>query len=137
MGYVIVFVLLFVIAVVWKIKKDQGGSATSARLRGFGIVVDGDLVKSGNRIVGPLAGARAEVTDGTSRHTLTRVVTVAGAMTKKTKASVIVSCTNGGFHENKIEGAAVIRRAQSWAIRFNTMAAAQPTVSSGPASAGG
>jgi hypothetical protein len=117
-------IALVVIVLAIKAKVAGGGSASNARLRGYGIVVDGNQIKSGGRIVGQLAGARAELTDGTSRHTLTRVVTVAGALTKKTSAAVIITCANGHFQQSKVTGAAEVRRAQQWVIRFNTMAAA-------------
>ena len=49
----------------------------------LGVIVDGGLVyRRGfggkGTVLRPLAGAEAGVTDGTSRHTLTRVLTVAG-----------------------------------------------------------
>lgn len=128
-------VLIVPFAVI-KIRKDLGHVSAAAselrgkagRLRGFGVVVDGGSIRSGRAVLGPLAGARAEVTDGTSRHTLTRVVTVAGALTKKTSAEVIISTANGGYHQRSVNGAGDVRRAQAWVIRFNAMAAtaAQP-----------
>lgn len=121
--YVILFIALLVVVVSAKVHAARGGAAASARLRGYGIVVDGDEVKSHGKVLGPLAGARAEITDGTSRHTITRVVTVVGALTKKTKAFVIVSTANGGFNQYAVDGAAAVRAAQAWVVRFNTLAA--------------
>lgn len=125
MGWLILFVVIAVVGGFIKWKISQGGKAENARLRGYGIVVDGDTVKSGGRVLGPLAGATALVTDGTSRHTLTRVVTVVGAATKKTKAAVLVTTANGGINQQNIEGAGELRRAQAWVVRFNAMAAAE------------
>jgi len=121
----VIIIALIVLGSAVKVTMSRGGKAVDARLRGYGIVIDGNLVKSHSTVLGPLAGARAEVTDGTSRHTLPRVVTVVGAATKRTKAAVIVTTANGGFHQQNIEGAAELRRAQTWAIRFNTMATAE------------
>jgi hypothetical protein len=123
--YFIIFIVAVVVIVTFKVISGRGGNAANARLRGYGVVIDGSIVKSRGTVLGPLAGARAEVTDGTSRHTLTRVVTVVGAATKRTKAAVIVTTADGGFHQEDIQGASELRRAQAWVIRFNTMAAAE------------
>ncbi|MCW2904131.1 MAG: hypothetical protein JWO67_6396 [Streptosporangiaceae bacterium] len=123
-----IIVIVAVLAAIGKAVASRGGKAENARIRGYGIVVDGDRVKSGGQVLGPLAGSEAVVTDGTSRHTLTRVVTVAGALTKKTKASMIIAVPGGEIKESKLDGASQIRAAQSWAVRFNAMAreAARP-----------
>ncbi len=126
MIYLFLFIAVVVIGTVIKVKADSGGTASNARIRGYKVVVDGDQVKSGGRVIGPLAGARAEITDPTSRHTITRIVTVAGAMTKKTKAVVVVTCANGAYRQSVVDGAASVRRAQAWVIRFNAIAAARP-----------
>jgi hypothetical protein len=125
MGWTILIIAIVVIGGFIKWKISQGGKAENARLRGYGIVVDGDLIKRGGITLGPVLGAEAVLTDGTSRHTLTRVVTVVGAATKKTKAAVIVTLPNGRVHQQNIEGAGEIRRAQAWVVRFNAMAATQ------------
>jgi hypothetical protein len=125
MVFWVVFIVVLVAGVTFKILSARGGSAANARLRGYGVVIDGSAVKSHGRVLGALAGARAEVTGGTSRHTLTRVVTVVGAATKRTKAAVIITTANGGFYQENIQGASELRRAQAWVIRFNTMAAAE------------
>jgi hypothetical protein len=125
MVFWVVFITVVVLGVAVRVTLSRGGKAVNARLRGYGVVIDGNLVKSHGTTLGPLAGARAEVTDGTSRHTLTRVVTVVGAATKKTKAAVIITTANGGFRQENIQGAAELRRAQAWVIRFNGMVAAE------------
>lgn len=126
MIYLFLFIAVVVICTVIKLKADSGGAASNARIRGYKVVVDGDQVKSGGQVIGPLAGARAEITDPTSRHTMTRIVTVAGAMTKKTKAVVVVTCASGAYRQSVVDGAAAVRRAQAWVIRFNAIAAAPP-----------
>jgi hypothetical protein len=73
----------------------------------LGVVVDGGMVYRrgfGGKgpVLGPLAGAEAGVTEGTSRHTLTRVLTVAGAFTKKVDAVAYVVAGNGAVHQIKL-----------------------------------
>ncbi len=72
-------------------------------------------------ILGSLAGAVAEVTDGTSRHTLTRVVTVVGALSKKTAASAFVVTKDGELRQRKLQSAGELRHAQAEAIKFNAL----------------
>jgi hypothetical protein len=64
------------------------------------------------------------VTEGTSRHTLTRVLTIAGALTKKYDATAYVAAGNGVVHQVKLASAGQIRRAQADAVRFNALARA-------------
>jgi hypothetical protein len=121
----VVLITVVVLGTALKIALSRGGKAANPRLRGYGVVIDGNVVKSHGTTLGPLAGARAEVTDGTSRHTLTRVVTVVGAATKRTRAAVIITTADGGFHQQNIQGASELRRAQAWVIRFNTLSATE------------
>lgn len=70
----------------------------------------------------PVAGAKAELFDGTSsRHTLTRMVTVAGALTKKKtgKGTLTVVCTDGAVLRGSIPAGATMSRAASWVAAFN------------------
>lgn len=115
--------LIVINGVAIKTWMSSGGDASNARLRGYGVVVDGDTVKRAGYVLGKLATAHAELTQGTSRHTLTRTVTVVGAATKKVRASVIVTTIEGGYHEEKIESAGELRRAQAWVAKFNAMSA--------------
>lgn len=124
-GWIVIAVVVLVI--VAKAVASTGGKAGNARLRGYGVLVDGEEVKSGGKVLGPLAGAHAEVTGISSRHTLTRVVTVAGALTKKTNASVIVAFPSGTVHQQHVNGAAEVRRAETWCVKFNALAAAAGT----------
>ena len=63
-------------------------------------------------------------TDPTARHTLTRVVTVAGAMTKKTNAAMLITVPGQApLKETKLQGAGQVHTAQSWAVRFNVISA--------------
>jgi len=96
----------------------------------LGVVIEGSMVYRARAlggkgtILGPLAGAEAGVTDGTSRHTLTRVLTVAGAFTKKHDAMAYVVAGNGAMHQVKLANAGQIRRAQADAVKFNALARA-------------
>jgi len=93
----------------------------------LGVIVDGGQIyrmgalRARGALLGPLAGAEAGVTDGTSRHTLTRVVTVVGVFTKKHNALAYVIAGNGTVHEVKLANAGQIRRAQAEAVRFNAL----------------
>jgi hypothetical protein len=72
-------------------------------------------------ILGPLAGATAEVTDGTSRHILPHVLKVVGALSKKTSAAAFVVTADGGLARHKLDGAIPVRQAQAQTIRFNAL----------------
>ena len=120
-----IFIIVFVIGVAAIIAYQRGGKATNARLRGYGVVVDGSVVKSHGRVLGDLAGSRAAIGDMTSRHTLTRVVTVAGAFTKKTDAYLTIAFANGNTHQQHIKGSTQVRQASAWVARYNAMAGAE------------
>jgi len=113
---------------------DQWDKARSkVRYRALGVgVADGVVYKltTGLKpmVIGPLAGASAEVTDGTSRHTLMRAVTVVGAFSKKTNAVALVILANGQVVQHKVHGAAGLRAAQAEAVMFNAKAAQAGTV---------
>ena len=93
----------------------------------LGVVVANDTIYRlsglGKRtgILGPLAGAAAEVTDGTSRHALPRVVTVVGALSKKTSAAAFVVTADGELARHKLDGAIPVRQAQAQTVRFNAL----------------
>ena len=74
------------------------------------------------RILGPLAGATAEVTDGTSRRTLSRVIAVVGsALSKKTSAAAFVVTADGELARHKLDGVIPVRQAQAQSIKFNAL----------------
>ena len=74
-------------------------------------------------ILGPLAGATAEVTDGTSRHTLSRLIAVVGsALSKKTSAAAFVVTADGELARHKLDGVIPVRQAQAQSIKFNALA---------------
>jgi hypothetical protein len=92
--------------------------------------------------LGPLAGARAEITDPTKAQ-MVRAGLAAGitsgvalgavlgpfalapgavGLLRKSKAVAFVICANGKLHEKKLDGTAAIRAAQRDAVKFNTLA---------------
>jgi hypothetical protein len=124
--FVIVLVILVAIGMAALKISQQASETKGARLAEFGFSVREDKVYFHNVLIGPLAGSEASVTDGTSRHTLTRVVLVAPALTKRTRASLMVAFQNGEVRQVDLKGAASLRQAQSFAVRYNAMATALP-----------
>ena len=120
-----VFVIVLVLGVIAVIAYQRGGKAGEARLRGYGVAVDGSVVKSHGRVLGDLAGSRAGIGDMTSRYTATRVITVVGAFTKKTDAYLTIAFANGNVHQVHVKGAAQFRQASGWVARYNAMAVAE------------
>ena len=120
-----IFTIVFIAGVAAIIAYQLGGLGTHVRLRGYGIVVDGSAVKTHGRVLGDLAGSRAEIGDMTSRHALTRVVTAAGALAKKTGAYLTIAFANGNTHQQHIKGATHVRQASAWVTRYNAMASAE------------
>lgn len=87
----------------------------------------------GETRLGSLAGAHAELTDGTRPHrvaagaALATVSLGAGALvalTRKHKASAFVVFAEGTVHERKLTGKSMISGAQSEVVRFNALAGA-------------
>jgi hypothetical protein len=93
----------------------------------LGVVVANDTIYRlsglGRRtgVLGPLAGATAEVTDGTSRRSLPRVLTVVRALSKKTGAAAFVVTADGEMARHKLDGTIPVRQAQAQTIRFNAL----------------
>ena len=93
----------------------------------LGVVVANDTIYRlsglGRRtaMLGPLAGATAEVTDGTSRRALPTVLTVVGALSRKTSAAAFVVTANGELARHKLDGAIPVGQAQAQTIRFNAL----------------
>jgi hypothetical protein len=125
--FIVVVVAGAIAIAIWR----NGGKAGNARLRGYGVVVDGGQVKSHGRVLGAFAGSHAEVTDPTSRHTLVRVATVAGAFTKKTDAYLTIAFISGTVHQMRLHGAAEIRQASAWVARYNALAGAETIPAAG------
>jgi hypothetical protein len=120
--------------------------AARTDLRGLGVRVEGGRVSSlpgllKSRDLGPLQGARAEVTAGTRHHRVGAAVATAplslGAglllgLTKKSKATAFVVFPDGAVHERKLDGGSAIQSAQRDAVKFNAMAGAAGAVTNSP-----
>jgi hypothetical protein len=100
----------------------------------------------GQPVIGPLAGARAEITDPTKAQmiragvlsgvTLGAIIgplALAPGVLRKSKAVAFVICSNGKLHEKKLDGTAAIRAAQRDAVRFNTLAGGAEALTPEPA----
>jgi hypothetical protein len=83
--------------------------------------------------LGPLAGARAEMTDPSSIHRVAAGATAAAltvpaagllALTRKQVAVVMVVFPDGTVHQRKLNGGSAVRRAQAEVIQFNALAQA-------------
>lgn len=87
--------------------------------------------------LGSLAGAYAEISDSTRHRRVAGAVTTTvltasvagplgmlGLLSKKSKAFVFVSFSNGRVHEKKLDGNMQIRAAQREVAQFNALAAA-------------
>jgi hypothetical protein len=72
-------------------------------------------------MLGPLTGATAGVTGGTSRRTLPRALTAVGALSKKPSAAAFVVTAGGELARHKLDGAIPVRRAQAQTIQFNAL----------------
>jgi hypothetical protein len=103
----------------------------------LGVRVRGDEVErmtfSGTEVLGPLAGAQAQLTDGSQAWSPGRAAFLPLSLTglaTKTKAAAFVIFPDGSYHKQPLDGNKAVRDAQSEALRFNLVAsppgAAQP-----------
>lgn len=119
------------------VERKASKATSSARWRSFtakttfvylGVVVaDGMIYRLSGPgrqagILGPLAGATAEVTDGTSRRAISRVIAVVGgALSTKTSVAAFVVTADGELARHKLDGVIPVRQAQAQSIRFNAL----------------
>lgn len=93
----------------------------------LGVVVADDTIYRlsalGRRtgVLGPLAGATAEVADGTGRRDLPRVLHVVGALSKRTGAAAFVVTADGELARHRLDGAVPVRQARAQIIEFNAL----------------
>ncbi|HEX6450959.1 MAG TPA: hypothetical protein VF060_16025 [Trebonia sp.] len=104
------------------------------KLPGLGVRIGGGSVHVNEwrgRRLGDLAGAHAELTDGTRPHRVGAALVTAplslGAglligLTRKSKASAFVVFADGTVHERKLDGKSAISAAQRDAVKFNALA---------------
>jgi Short C-terminal domain len=114
-------------------------SAAVAKFRALGVQVltgDGTVYTIGNndpyekktndsRLLGPLAGARAEVTGGTSAFSWGKaaVMPLATApLARKETADAMVVFADGTVHTNGLDGSNLVREARKQAVQFNALA---------------
>lgn len=111
------------------------------KLPGLGVRIVGGSVYVNEwreRRLGVLAGAHAELTDGTRPHRVGAALVTAplslGAglligLTRKSKASAFVVFADGTAHERKLDGKSAISAAQRDAVKFNALAGAASATS--------
>ena len=93
----------------------------------LGIQVRGENVEVHDvaRVLGPLAGAQAQLTDGSQAWSPGRAMFLpaglAGLATK-TRATAFVVFADGTYRETPLNGNAAVRQAQAEAVKFNLMA---------------
>jgi Short C-terminal domain len=78
-----------------------------------------------SRLLGPLAGAQAVVTDGSQSWSPGRAMFMPIGLTglaTKTKADAVIVFADGTTHTTALDGNAVVREAQKQAVQFNALA---------------
>jgi hypothetical protein len=111
-----------------------GGDATVFRALGVQVLAAagsvytiGYNVAGTPRLLGPLAGTQAVVTDGSQAWSPGRAmflpIGLAGLATK-TKADAVIVFADGTFHSTALDGNNVVREAQKQAVQFNALAGA-------------
>ncbi len=131
-------------------EKEAWSVRVANTFTGLGVRVrDGDVYPYptlGQQALGPVAGARAEITDPTKAQMVRAGVAsgmalgavlgplaLAPGLFRKSKAVAFVVCANGRLHEKKLDGNAMIRAAQRDLARFNALAgSAAPPGSTAP-----
>lgn len=116
------------------LREEYGGpqGIPDAVFPALGVQVRGDIVEryvpgSGYRprVLGPLAGAQAQLTDGHQAWSPGRAVFLpigmAGLATK-TRATAFVIFPDGSYHEEALNGNKAVGTAQSEALKFNLLA---------------
>jgi hypothetical protein len=119
----------------------QAGTPTEAFLGLLLKVKGGEVWTAGSPLIrgeyiGPLAGAWAEVTDGTRVHRVagavvgTALVGPPGALvglSTKAQATAFIHFRSGAIHQIELRSSSQVRRAQADVVQFNHLAAnAQP-----------
>jgi hypothetical protein len=91
-----------------------------------------------SRLLGPLAGAQAMVTDGAQAWSPGRAMFLPIALTglaTKTMADAAVVFPDGTVHLTALDGNATVREAQRQVVQFNALASAADTAPAAPESA--
>jgi hypothetical protein len=118
-------------------RMPAGSRPPDATFPTLGVQVRGDKVERYGTfdvvLLGPLAGAQAQLTDGSQAWSPGRAMFLPIGLTglaTKTKAAAFVIFPDGSYHERPLDGNKAVRDAQSEALKFNLLAsppgAAQP-----------
>jgi hypothetical protein len=124
----------------------RAGAATTFRALGMQILAGDDKVytignhdpwtkTNGSRLLGPLARAKAQVTDSTSAFSWGKamVMPIATApLARKETADAMVTFTDGTVHTFSLDGSSALRDARKQCIQFNALASAAAPASAGP-----
>ena len=104
--------------------ESAGAPGPKTHFRYLGVLVqDGQVYWTAlgmKTVLGPLAGSGCVVTGESSRHTLTRIVTVAGAFTKKSQATAITTA-GGQTHCRTVKTTGQVRAMERECARFNAL----------------
>jgi hypothetical protein len=89
-----------------------------------------------SRLLGPLAGAQATVTDATTAFSMGKAVLMpvaTAALARKETADALISFPDGTVHTAGLDGSRAVREARKQCIEFNNLAATQaPPTMAGP-----
>lgn len=116
-------------------KQQLTNAVKGTKFSQLGLVVRDDQVyNTGGRLLGPLSGAQAELTDTEKRHRAGAATAVAATVTlgagallafsTKKFAYAIVTFPDGSYTETKVKGKSDIHDAQREVIKFNALARA-------------
>jgi hypothetical protein len=106
-------------------------AARTERFPSLGVTVLDGEVYEGRRLAGPLAGARAELTDTVKKHRVGQAAVVGAlsfgagvalGLTSKKSAFAYVTFADGNYVERKITGKNDIQKAQREIAKFNALA---------------
>ena len=114
------------------------GTVTTFRAFGVQVLAGGDQVytigthdpatkTNDSRLLGPLAGAEAKVTDGTSSFSWGKAMVMpiaTAALARKETADAMVIFTDGTVHTTALDGSTAVRDARKQAVQFNALAGA-------------
>lgn len=112
----------------WQVGTQEAAVAY-ARLQGYGVSIVGWEIHRGGKSLGPLAGARAEVSSGDSRITHGLV----SMRSRQVSATISVVAGDGTVHQQRLHSAGQVRRALDWVVRFNALAEHAQTAEAAPA----
>jgi hypothetical protein len=86
---------------------------------------------NGSRLLGPLAGAEAKVTDGTSAFSLGKAMIMPLAtapLARKETADAMIVFADGAVHSVALDGSSAVRQARKECVQFNAQAGATVSV---------